>query len=606
MKNKLSALLLIVFPIVIFFVFVWHYAVNIGYADDFHGIEGFLASWMQQDTWQDKARLLFSQMCEHRILYGRSSTLLSKALFGEINYKFLMLSGVAYLLVLPFVFYQVLRQLNLGLAYLIPVVFIVFNIQPIENIFWAMTVLQPNITLIFGVWALYLVIFTTKPLYFYAAIFLCFVSMFTNGNGMFSYLAALPAVWYVRSKSEKIQWVSVMLLCFLGYFYEYQKPGIRPDVVENFVHYPHLIVGDFFAFFGSPIDSTVLFYNIFLKNTTAILAGLAMVSWLAVLLFTFAYFEINPKSTFVAQKNWFLRLYERMNSQRSFNLFLLTNFIFVSLSGAAFAVSRASQGLEQAFMTRYKSVALILFVLFYLSFFNLIKLKNWAKYLNVSIVLALLFNLFSYYASFDDVANYRKFLATTMINWQNNGRYFYYRNGTASRYPDDHAPITSYQKLPIPPLNYAGYVPGIMKYVNDILYIGRVHFKNYTPPAELTVLNNALFANKDTTVLSTNETEVIEEPNAIKVTIRNAKIPVNQMYGAYYAVFKNQNHKMVFVLNNQANKFATFLSQGVYYNSMIETRVSKPELPAGNFKMEIGRLENGSFEVLHRQTILIR
>ncbi len=601
MKIKFSSLFLVLLPIVVFFVFFWIYALNVGYADDFHGIEGFLASWMQQDTWQDKLHLLFSQMCEHRILYGRCSTLLSHAIFGEINYKFLMLSGVAYLLVLPFVFYRVLRQLNVGLAYLAPIVFIVFNIQPIENIFWAMTVLQPNITLIFGIWALYLLIFTTKPVYFYAAAFLCFVSMFTNGNGMFSYLAAIPVVLYLRSKNEKIQWFSFIIFCFVTYFYDYKNPGIRPDVGKNFTEYPHLIIGDFFAFFGSPLDSTVQFYNILVKNTTAIVGGVMLVGWLAVLLFTFAYFQIKNTTP----NNWFYGLYQNMMRRFKFNLFLLSNFIFVSLSGAAFAVSRASQGLEQAFMTRYKSVALILFVLFYLSFFNVIRAQNWKKYLRLSITLAFGFNLFSYYASFDDVANYRKSMAITMVNWQNNGRYFYYRNGAESRYPDDHAPITTYQKLPIPPYNYAGFVPGIMKYVNDILFIGRVHFKNYTPPAELAVLNRALFKGKSGTD-NVETVTITEEPNTIQIEILNAQIPVNQIYGGYYAVFVGEGNKMVFPLNNQANKLSTFLSTRRYYNSIIDVRLAKPELPTGQLTMQIGRLSGDNFVVLGTQDITVK
>lgn len=604
MKTKFATFLLLGLPVVVFFVFVFYYAVNIGYADDFHGIEGFLASWMQQETWRDKAHLLFSQMCEHRILYGRSSTWLCYQIFGEINYKLLMFTGVAYLLLLPFIFYRVLRELNLGLAYLVPVMFIVFNIQPIENIFWAMTALQPNITIIFGLWALSLLLFTQKPFYFYFAAFLCFVAMFTNGNGMFSYLAAIPIVLYTRPKNQKVQWFLMIALNFILYFYNYKNPGIRPDVGQNFTKYPHLIVGDFFAFFGSPIDSTVQVYNVLVKNTTAIVVGMVLTGWLAVLLFTFIYFQINSKAA-QTTKNWFSGLYEAIMARFKFNLYLLSSFIFLSLSGAAFAVSRASQGLEQAFMTRYKTVALMLFVVFYLSLFNVIKPQNWKKYRNLSVVFAVFFSLFSYYASFDDVANYRKFLATTMVNWQNNGRYFYYRNGAASRYPDDHAPITTYQKLPIPPFNYAGFVPGVMKYVNDILFIGRVYYKNYNPPAELEVLNRALFAAANLEP-AREQVAVIDEANTIKIDIRNAMIPASQLYGGYYATFVSDKNRLVFVLNNQANKFTTFLATRQYYGTLIAASVSKPELPTGKFAMTIGRLDHNRFKVLRRDSVVVK
>jgi ABC-type enterochelin transport system permease subunit len=192
MNKKLITYLLILLPIVVFYVFVFQNAFNIGWNDDWHGIEGFLASWMQQVTVSDKITLLFSQMCEHRILYVRLSTLLSYHLFGEVNYKTMMLMGVAYLLILPFVFYRVLREINVKLAYLIPIIFIIFNTQPIENIFWAITSLQPNTVIIFGLWGFSLLLFYQKKWAFYLANFLFFLAMFTNGNGMFAFIAAIP------------------------------------------------------------------------------------------------------------------------------------------------------------------------------------------------------------------------------------------------------------------------------------------------------------------------------------------------------------------------------------------------------------------------------
>ncbi|WP_337042060.1 hypothetical protein [Emticicia sp. 17c] len=602
MKNKAGIYFLILAPIIAFYVFVYKNAFNIGWNDDWHGIEGFLASWMQQNTFGEKISLLFSQMCEHRIVYVRLSTLLCYHLFGEVNYKILMLMGVSYLLILPFVFYRLLREINLGLAYLVPIIFIIFNTQPIENIFWAITSLQPNTVIIFGLWGFGLLLFYPKPWAFYLANVLFFLAMFTNGNGMFSFLAAIPLVLYARSKSQKIQYFVILVFSFWLYFHDFKKPGIRPDVMVNITQYPHIILGDFFAFFGSPIDSTVQFYNISVKYVVAIIAGIAMLGWLAVILFTFLFYRFYPKAN-KQTNNWFFRLYTRLVQFPKFNLYLLAALLFVGLSGAAFSVSRASQGLEQAFASRYKTVSLILFIILYLSSFNILPASQWKKYLKVSIVLGLLFNLFSYYESWDDVENRRRFFGTTILNWKNNGRYYYYAFEN-SRTPDDHAPITQYQRLPIPPYNYAGFVPGVMKYVNDILWISRVHFKNYTPPAEIDTLNKALYQNQ---VTQTGEeiAKLTDGSNTVHIEIANAFVPFGTRYDGYYAIFTNEKNKLAFPLETQANKFTHFLSSQRFYNNHIDAIVAKPDLPSGQFAMKIGKLDNGRFRIIQEQTITI-
>lgn len=611
-QKKILLWALICCPIILFYVYVNHYAVNIGWNDDFHGIEGFLASWMQQTTWQEKLTLLFSQMCEHRILYVRLSTLLGYNLLGEVNYKFMMLMGVSYLLILPFVYRRVLQEINLGIAYLIPIIFIIFNVQPIENIFWAITSLQPNVVIIFGLWAFSLLLFTKKRFYFYLAILLMFVAMFTNGNGMFSFLAAIPIVLLIRTKSEKIQFFGIVAFSFWLYFHDFQKVGIRPDPIVNITEYPHFIIANFFAFFGSPIDSTVQFYNNPLKYTVAITAGVLMIGWCLFLIgrFLWRYFKKNPIPAFPNNGEGVLNSSTHRWGDIRYNLFLLSSFIFVGLSGLAFAVSRAIQGLEVAFASRYKTVSLILFITIYLSLLNFIKKEKLRKFLIISILATGLFNLLSYYGATDDVLNYRRFLTTNMLNYKNNGRYYYYAFEN-SRYPkDDHEPISSYQKLPIPPLNYAGFVPGVMKYVNDILWISRKHFKNYTPPKELDELDKILFEKQiqapDSSII------VIDEPVNINVQIKNNDSSMNPMQEGFYAVFEEVKHnsqngvKLAFPLNTQANKFTTFLSTGQYFNSIINSSIAKPDFPAGAYTMKIGQLKDGNFYVKKTGSVLIK
>jgi len=67
MNKKLVIYLLILLPIIGFYLFVFHNAFNIGWNDDWKEIEGFFASWMQQETLYEKIALIFSKMLKHRI-----------------------------------------------------------------------------------------------------------------------------------------------------------------------------------------------------------------------------------------------------------------------------------------------------------------------------------------------------------------------------------------------------------------------------------------------------------------------------------------------------------------------------------------------------------
>jgi hypothetical protein len=144
-----------------------------------------------------------------------------------------------------------------------------------------------------------------------------------------------------------------------------------------------------------------------------------------------------------------------------------------------------------------------------------------------------------------------------------------------------------------------------MKYVNDILWISRVHFKNYTPPAEIDYLNQALYKNQ----IATNSGEVVkikEEKNLFHIEINNVFIPANRRYDGYYAVFSNNTNRLAFHLETVSNKFTTFLTTQRYYNNRINMIVAKPDLPIGSFNMQIGKLENGQFKVLKEQVIEIK
>ena len=144
-----------------------------------------------------------------------------------------------------------------------------------------------------------------------------------------------------------------------------------------------------------------------------------------------------------------------------------------------------------------------------------------------------------------------------------------------------------------------------MKYVNDILWISRVHFKNYTPPVEIDTMNKALYDHQ-TTIRGEEKVEIENESNTFHVKIENAFIPFGTRYDGYYAIFTNDKNKLAFPLETQANKFTTYLSTQRYYSQRIDVRVPKTEIPGGKFTIQVGKLENNQFRIIKEQVISIQ
>lgn len=599
--NRVLAISLLLLPILLFYSFTAYYTVDVGWTDDWHCIEAFMVAWKTHVGLGERLNLLISQMNEHRVLYVRFFTLLSYALFGEINHSFLTFSGALHLLIIPAVFYRILLKEKLRLVYLVPVVLIIFSIQPYENNFWAITALQHSIAIIFSAWAFYLLSFNTESKYLYFAAVLLVVAMFTNGNGMFAFIGALPVVLLKRTKREQIIWGIITVLCFVGYFSDFRMPSHKPSVSANLTDYFLLIIVDFFAFFGSVIDTSVLSFRVGLRyNVTTIFGAIA---WLfiavpfAIFLYDLA-FNIRRKTRLTKFLTHKFSLYPEVT------LFVFSCFVFVSLSGLAFAVSRASLGVQEVYNSRYKAIPIFYYAVIYLSLLFGVDTINRSRLLRITVAFGFLFHVYSYYLTWDDVYNFRKTKVLTQLNWENNGRNYFYAFPD-SRTPDDHVPITEFEKLPIPPVEFTAFVPGLMKYYNDALFLSRRHYEFYTTPESIKKFSTLLYYEPTSETSMAETVEIIESENGYSVNIANAFTPILARNGGYYILFVNDGVRMSFPLNNEPNKLPQLLKTRQYYSSNLSGGVGKNSLPSGTYELRIVRIQNGSVVVLKRQQVII-
>jgi hypothetical protein len=599
--GKVLVTILLLLPVLLFYSFTAYYTVDVGWTDDWHCVEAFMVAWKTHLGTGERLNLLISQMNEHRVLYVRLFTLLVYGVLGRIDHGVLTFIGSLHLLIIPIVFWKTLMKNGFGKAFMIPVILIIFSIQPYENNFWVITSLQHSVAIIFSVWAFYLVAFTQKSSYSYFAVSLLVMAMFTNGNGMFGFIAVLPVVFIERTKKEKIVWGIVTILCFAGYFYDFRMPSHKPSVSANITEYFLLIVIDFFAFFGSVIDTSVLSFRTNLRYSVTTVAG--AIAWLTIAVPFVVFlcdFIFKPKK----KARWVEFLTRKFSELPKVTLFVFSCFIFVSLSGLAFAVSRASLGIQEVYNSRYKAIPIFYYLVVYLAILLTVKPVIRTQFLKVVIVFTLIFHAYSYYLTWDDVYNFRKTKVLTQLNWDNNGRNYFYAFPD-SRTPDDHVPVNEFQKLPIPPVEFTASIPGLMKYYNDALFLSRKYYGFYKTPESISEFSDLLYSESTPESPVSEEVEIAASENGFSVNVSNTFTPLFALNEGYYILFVNNEIRMSFPLNNEPNKLPQLIKTHQYYSRDISGGVGKNSLPSGNLEMRIVRVRNGNVAVLKRQNITI-
>src|SRR5205085_516135 len=123
----------------------------------------FLNRFLTTSSGWDRARLLFEQHGEHRVLFGRMVALVACYTTGKVDFKWLILIGNAALPVILILFYRLIGRTNEARrVYLVPVALLMFNFRYWEASFWASTALQNIWVLAFALLALYFLFQSTR------------------------------------------------------------------------------------------------------------------------------------------------------------------------------------------------------------------------------------------------------------------------------------------------------------------------------------------------------------------------------------------------------------------------------------------------------------
>lgn len=372
-------------PVVFFFWVIASVALNIPIGDDFDTIPGFLNRFLSADGLIDKARLLFEQHNEHRLVFSRLVALTQYYIIGSADLRGLIIFGNLSLAAL-FVSLALVYRKRLGrVLYLLPASLIIFNFEYYETINWAMASVSNLYVLFFAFLSLCLLFARPSAASFAGALICYAVAAFTQGGGLFVGLVGVVMLAVGRQFNKAAVWGLATVALFSIYFYGYHTPAGHPSILSVIGAEPLLPIRFFFSFLGSPLP-------------------MPMPEVFGILSFGF----------FI-----YLTLKGYYAGNRAVYAFLL----FLFITAAVTSLTRSGFGLDQSLASRYKVIASLIFAVQYLSAVEMMK-AGLAKriFVVLAIIGSLVFNINAYLSHRAELAMQKEVLTYGYLQWQEIGR----------------------------------------------------------------------------------------------------------------------------------------------------------------------------------------
>ncbi len=321
--------------ILCFLYTVYRMCWNVPFWDDF---DAFLANYFFH-PFPERLKLLPSLHNEHRIIVPRLVGELVYWFRGEVDFRMMMFFGNAGLLCYVGILIFQAKKQSLSTLWYVLISWMVVSLFMYENTFWALTSIQSNYILLFGLLA---VILTDRSQWglFLLGLLCAGIAMVSNGSGVAIWpiliLQEIKKRFLDKSSSTNLRLLIVSLvsiLCLFLYFMNYQTPPLPPEADTSFHWWtPFRMIAYFCAFCGASAYFLC----------PSFLFGLIMCFAFTAILFNFRRIKNSP---------------------------LFFYWLLLLGSAAIAALFRSGFGLEQALAFRYRivSVSILIVTLILLS-----------------------------------------------------------------------------------------------------------------------------------------------------------------------------------------------------------------------------------------------
>jgi len=391
-KNKTwLALLLCILPVIIYIWVFKAIALNVNYvAFDDILILGVIPGF-EDASWAVKWKRLTELFPEHRLVFSRSVILLLHHLFGKINLVWAMSIANLCWAGCAVVFYQVFRKTKSSLWYFVPIVWLWFNIQSFENIFWGVSSLCNFGVLLFVFISFYLAVYYPEKI-FYSLLF-AVAATFTYGNGLMSFPVIAVICLFSGKRTAFLLTIATAALIAVVYFIDFKPITQNLDFSD-----PNEVREGFLGLFGflGSIATLSAYTGKPLMLSAAVAAGMFMT---ATLLFLF-----RKQYKFLWEAIWSNRPY--LNKQALFSLSLA---LFVGITALALTYKRIpTDHFEGMFKGRYRMYSAICCISLYLAFLALSRNTRKISLYPLILITAVGLNLIILHSNFADAVNNRR------------------------------------------------------------------------------------------------------------------------------------------------------------------------------------------------------
>ena len=394
--------LLLLFCIAPVVIYIWVFkaiALNVNYiAFDDITILGVIPPFGEANLYE-RWKLLTDLFPEHRLVFSRSVILLLYGMFGKVNLIWPMIIANTCWALCAFVFYRAFTRLGISLWYFVPVMWLWFNIQSFENIFWGVSSLCNFGVILFFLSALYYAAFHPRKIVI--ALAFALAATFTYGNGLMVF--PVMGLIYLVSGYRRQFFITLFTAALVAIVYFIDFTPITQNLdISN----PKQVKEGFFGFFGFIGSiSTLTAYN----TPYSILYLASCVGMLFIILLIFLF------------RKEFVKLWDsaflKVRYENQIALFAAGIAILVGITALALTYKRIpTDTFEGMYKGRYRMYSALWCIALYFAFLSLSKKSVVKKFAPGILVLTIVLNLVILHNNFADAVNNRRAAITQEFN----------------------------------------------------------------------------------------------------------------------------------------------------------------------------------------------
>ncbi len=226
LRPKISiAAFFVVLPAVLFYAILLGRVVDIPYGDDYEAILEFVNRMTQTKSLSAKsAYFLSAQFNEYKLFFEHAVVWAQYLLLKRVDITSLCLIGNGFVALLAILLWKMClpdhKDVTFRLATFIPVSWLLFQLQYVETLNWAMASLQNVPVIVFSLCAIYLLVRGATRT-FYLAILCLVLAVASSGNGLLLIPVGVLILAQARQYKRALSWAVVSIGCVAAYFYHY-------------------------------------------------------------------------------------------------------------------------------------------------------------------------------------------------------------------------------------------------------------------------------------------------------------------------------------------------------------------------------------------------